>query len=118
MKFRAMHLSLCLLLVLAAGTMVLGKTKHDVTFTSDVMVNGTTVKAGTYDLKYDDKTATLEVLKGSKVVASAPVHLEPLPGQEHRTKINLANNQLVSVVFAGENQAVVISSSAPQTGSE
>jgi len=116
MHFRLRHLSVILLVVLTAS-MALGKTMHDVTFVSDTRVNGTLVKSGTYDIRYDDKTAMLEVLKGGKVMASAPVHVEALPGEEHKTKLNFFGNELVSVVFGGENQAVVINSST-QAGSE
>jgi hypothetical protein len=116
MHFRVRHLSVILLVVLTAS-MALGKTMHDVTFVSDTLVNGTMVKSGTYDIRYDDKTAMLEVLKGSKVVASAPVRLEALPSEEHKTKMNFVGNELVSVVFGGERQAVVISSTT-QTGSQ
>ena len=113
----ARRLSLLLILILTTGSAVMAKTKHNVTFESETMINGTMVKAGTYDIKYDDKAGMLEVIKGSKVVASAPVHLEALPREEHKTKLHFVDNELVSVTFGGDSQAVVVNSHAGESGS-
>ena len=45
--------------------------KHKVTFDSDIKVNGTLVKKGTYDVKFDDETSQLSIIKNGKVVAEA-----------------------------------------------
>jgi hypothetical protein len=118
MIFTIKRLSALMLGVLLVGSIALGKTKHDVRFESDTMVNGTMVKHGVYDIRYNDKANTLEILKGTKVVASAPMHLETLPREERRTQINFNNNELVSFVFAGESQAVVIDTAAAHPASD
>ena len=47
------------------------------TFDSDIKVNGTLVKKGTYDVKFDDETGQLSIIKNGKVVAEAMTRLEP-----------------------------------------
>jgi hypothetical protein len=118
MIFTIRRFSALLLAVLIAGSIALGKTKHDVRFESDTMVNGIMVKHGVYDIRYDEKASTLEILKGTKVVVSAPVHLESLSREERQTQLNFNNNELVSVVFGGESQAIVINTGAVQSGSD
>jgi hypothetical protein len=43
--------------------------KHKVTFENDIKVNGTLVKKGTYDVKFDDETGQLSIIKNGKTVA-------------------------------------------------
>src|ERR1700694_31241 len=50
--------------------------KETVTFTSDVMVNGTLVKAGDYEVKFDETTGELAILKDGKVKAKTAARLE------------------------------------------
>ena len=51
--------------------------KEKVTFDNDIKVNGTLVKKGTYDVKFDDETGQLSIIKNGKVVAEAMTRLEP-----------------------------------------
>ena len=51
--------------------------KHKVTFENDTKVGGTVVKKGTYDLKFDDQTGQVSILKNGKVVAEAMAKAEP-----------------------------------------
>jgi len=52
--------------------------KKHVTFADPVMVNSTTIKAGTYDVTFDDQTGQLTVFKGKKVLATAEAKLEKM----------------------------------------
>jgi len=117
MKYFVRQLSLVAIALFLAGTMTLGKTKHDVTFPTDMMVNGALVKAGMYDLKYDEKAGVLEIIKGNKTIVSTPAHQEPIGKGLHQTEINSINNTLVSVTFGGDKYVVVIGA-AGTTGSE
>ena len=49
--------------------------KQKVTFESDMKVNGTLVKKGTYDLKFDDESGQLSIEKKVKTVAQAWANL-------------------------------------------
>ena len=40
--------------------------KQKVTFDSDIKVNGTLVKKGTYDVKFDDESGQLSIAKNGK----------------------------------------------------
>jgi hypothetical protein len=72
------RLSVFVLIGLIATGVVFAKTnKKEVTFADPVVVNGTLVKAGTYSVVFDDQTNELSIVKGRKVLASAPAQLEP-----------------------------------------
>jgi len=46
--------------------------KKTVTFTEDIMVNGTLVKKGDYEIKFDDSTGELSVIKLDSARTSTP----------------------------------------------
>lgn len=52
--------------------------KRKVTFDEAVSVNGTVVKAGTYEVVFDDATGQLTISKGKKEIAKASATLEKL----------------------------------------
>jgi len=96
--------------------------KHRVTFDSDIKVNGTVVKKGTYDVKFDDQSGQLTIAKNGKVVAQAMARLEPRPKKANdfqlRSNGSGADTNLVGVTFGGSDKDVVISNSgATSTGS-
>ena len=45
--------------------------KQKVTFDNDIKVNGTLVKKGTYDVKFNDESGQLSIEKNGKTVAQA-----------------------------------------------
>lgn len=47
-----------------------------VTFEENLIVGGTVVKKGDYDVKFDDQTNNLLIMRGKRVVAEAPAMLE------------------------------------------
>ena len=60
---------------------VLGMAKENkkhVTFDEPVTVNGTLVKAGHYEVVFDDATGQLTIFKGKKEIAKASATLEKL----------------------------------------
>lgn len=96
--------------------------KHRVTFDSDIKVNGTVVKKGTYDVKFDDQSGQLTIAKNGKVVAQAMARLEPRAKKANdfqlRSNGSGDDTNLVGVTFGGSDKDVVISnSSATSTGS-
>ena len=61
------RIAIAVLLVTLAGTAAFGKTrKKDVTFTDNVTVNGTLVKAGNYQVAFDETSNELSILKTIK----------------------------------------------------
>lgn len=114
-----------MLVVLMVGALTsvaaLAKTqKHRVTFDSDIKVNGTLLKKGTYDVKFDDQTGQLSIAKDGKVVAQAMTRIQPRNKKANDFQLRSSGSgddvQLVGVTFGGSDKDVVISSGST-TGS-
>ena len=124
MKMTFATLLVCALFSIGAYAGDKGKTeKKMVTLTDDIMVNGTLVKAGDYEIKFDETAGTLSILRNGKVKATAPAHLEQRTDKAKNTSLrtvekdNLA--QLLGVTFGGWNQDVILgTSSAGVAGSQ
>ena len=96
--------------------------KHRVTFENDMKVNGTVVKKGTYDVKFDDESGQLSIVKNGKVVAQAMARLEAREKKANdfqlRSTVNGDETQLVGVTCGGSDKDVMITNSgATTTGS-
>lgn len=95
--------------------------KHKVTFENDVKVNNTVVKKGTYDVKFDDQSGELSIVKNGKVVAQAMARLESRTKKANDFQLRSSGtgdeSSLVGVTFSGSDKDVVISNGgAPNTG--
>jgi len=101
---------------IASGVASAEVIKKEVTFSQPVVVNGTIVKSGTYNVVYDDQTKELSIVNGRKVVARAPAQLEKREQRDHavyvtRVKEGDSNNAvLVSVTLKDGNQASIVNS--------
>lgn len=99
-----------------------GKTeKKHITLTEDVMVNGTLIKAGDYDVKFDESTSELSILKDGKVKAKVPARLEARSEKAKDTAIRTLDKggnvaELVGVTFGGWTQDVVVGSASSNNG--
>ena len=96
--------------------------KHTVTFDNDIKVNGTVVKKGTYDVKFDDESGQLSIVKNGKVVAQAMARLENREKKANdfqlRSTVNGDETQLIGVTFGGSDKDVRITNGgATTTGS-
>jgi hypothetical protein len=93
--------------------------KHKVTFENDLKVNGTLIKKGTYDVKFDDQTGQFSVLKNNKVVAQAMARLEPRAKKAADFQLRSTGSgeelQLVGVTFGGSDKDVVITNNGAAT---
>ena len=93
--------------------------KHGVTFENDTKVNGTVVEKGTYDLKFDDATGQLSIVKNGKTIATAMTKLEPRAKKaadfQVRSNTNGAESQLLGVTFDGWDKDVVITNNGAST---
>jgi hypothetical protein len=104
------------------SVVALAKTqKHRVTFDNDIKVNGTVVKKGSYDVKFNDETGQLSIEKNGKVVAQATARLESRSKKANDFQLRAVNSgeehQLVGVTFGGSDKDIVISGAASTTGS-
>jgi hypothetical protein len=109
-------LSVCALL--AVGVFAGGKGKiktESVTFGSDVMVNGTLLKAGDYQIKFNEETSELSILKNGKVKVKTTAHFAPRTDKAKGTAIRTRekNNvvELIGFTFDGSNQELVVGTS-------
>jgi hypothetical protein len=93
--------------------------KEKVTFDSDIKVNGTVVKKGTYDVKFDDESGQLSITKNGKVVAQAMAKLEQREKKANdfqlRSTTTGDETNLIGVTFGGSDKNVVITSSGSTT---
>jgi hypothetical protein len=95
--------------------------KQMVTFESDIKVNGTVVKKGSYEVKFDDESGQLSIIKNGKVVAEAMARTEQREKKASdfllRSTTNGDETQLVGVTFGGSDKDVLISNGASTSGS-
>lgn len=93
--------------------------KHKVKFSSDIKVNNTLVKKGTYDVKFDDETGQFTVLKSGKVVAQSMAKLEQRDKKASDFRLRSGGSgddtQLLGVQFGGSDKEVVITNAGNQS---
>ena len=93
--------------------------KHKVTFENDMKVNGTLVKKGTYDVKFNDETGQLSIEKNGKVVAQAMARVENREKKasdfQLRSTTDGGEQQLIGVTFGGSDKDVMITSGGATT---
>ena len=102
------------------GVVALAKVhKEKVTFDSDIKVNGTLVKKGTYDVKFDDESGQLSIEKSGKVVAQAMAKLEAREKKANdfqlRSTVNGDETNLTGITFGGSDKNIVITNSGSST---
>ena len=94
--------------------------KDTVTFPTNVKVNGTLVKKGTYEVAFNEQSGELSIMKGNKIVAKTTAKLEKRDEKARDTLIRMITtdgvDQLVSITFGGSDQNIVVNQSSAQTG--
>src|ERR1044072_1670974 len=93
--------------------------KQRVTFENDVKVNGTLVKKGNYEVKFDDETGQLTIAKNGKTVVQTMAKLAPRDKKANdfqlRSTVNGDETQLTGVTFGGSDKDIVITSNGAST---
>jgi len=96
--------------------------KKAVTFPDDVMVNGTLVKAGEYEVKFDEGTGELSIIKNGEVKAKTPAHVEQRSDKARSTALRTVdkggNVELLGVTFGGSNRDVMVGASGSTNGTQ
>lgn len=96
--------------------------KKTITFPEDVMVNGTLIKAGDYEVKFDQTTNELTIIKNGKVEAKTPAHVEARADKAKNTALRTIDKggatELIGVTFGGSNQDVMVGASGSVTGTQ
>ena len=93
--------------------------KQTVTFDTDIKVNDTLVKKGTYQVKFDDETGQLSIIKDGKTVAQAMTRVETRTKKANdfvmRSQGDGDQKQLIGVTFGGSDKDVLISNTGAST---
>ena len=96
--------------------------KKMVTFTEDTMVNGTLVKKGDYEVKFDDSTGELSVIKDGKVKAKTTAHYEARTDKAKSTALRTvdagSNVELKGITFGGSDQDVIVGARGSVSGTQ
>ena len=96
--------------------------KERVTFENDIKVNGTLVKKGSYDVKFNDETGQFSIVKNGKVIVEAMARTEQRSKKANdfqlRSMLSGDETQLVGVTFGGSDKDIMISNNgASNSGS-
>ena len=90
--------------------------KANLTLADDVMVNGTLVKAGTYEFRFNQDTGELSILKQGELKAKTAVRLEDRADKAKYTSLRTRKSgsvmEFTGLVFDGWKQEVVVASPA------
>lgn len=115
------------LTVLLATSVFAASNKGSLETLSSITVNGTTLPAGSYQLKWEGtgSNVQLNILKGSKVVATSPARLVDLQQSPNQDQAVMKNNgdgskSLAEVRFGGKKYALQVgdeANSAEMSGS-
>ena len=93
--------------------------KQKVTFENDIKVNGTLVKKGNYEVRFDDETGQLTIAKNGKTVVQAMAKVEPREKKANdfqlRSTVNGDETNLTGVTFSGSDKDIVITSGGAST---
>jgi len=103
-----------------ASVAAMAKThKQKVTFDNDIKVNGTLVKKGSYDLKFDDETGQLSIVKNGKTIAQTMTKLESRDTKANQFQVRATTSgdekQLVGVTFGGWDKDVIVTNGGAAT---
>ena len=96
--------------------------KKSVTITEEVTVNGTVLKPGDYQVKFDETSGELSILKNGKVKAKVPAHLQARSDKAKDTSLRTLDKggvaELTGVTFDGWNQDVIVGTSGSTNGTQ
>ena len=94
--------------------------KKTITFPEDIMVNGTLVKAGDYEVKFDESTNQLSIMRGGEVKAKTAAHVEARSDKAKNTALRTiekgGTTELLGVTFGGSTRDVMIGASGASNG--
>lgn len=119
MKFATVSKSLMMGLALLLASSAFAGTKSSLQLNNPVLVNGTTLKPGDYNVQWEGTGPNVElsILQGKKVLAKVPARVVELPspaGQNAAVtrKNDSGPNSLAGVRFQGKKMALELGDSA------
>ena len=117
MKSQINRIAIALVIVSLMGITALAKTrKATITLDSSMKVNGTVLKKGNYDLRFDEEKNELSILKAGKVVARSTINTQKRDRKAERLELKSTGTgdekELISVAFGGADFNVVLNGQA------
>jgi hypothetical protein len=107
------RIAVAFLIASLASVAAFAKTRTEkVTFSEDIKVNGTLVKKGSYDLKFDDKTGEVTIQKSGKVIARSNTTMEKRANKARTFEWKASGAELHAVAFPGADHNIVLNSAA------
>jgi hypothetical protein len=121
MKRTATIIALAFALCALAGSMALARSKfHRISFDQDMLVNGTLVKKGDYQAKFNEENGELSILDGNRAVVTTTVKEETLakkaPATSFEVKTSDNGPMLTKITFGGARYALLISDNQAAEG--
>jgi len=94
--------------------------KKTITFPQDITVNGTLIKAGDYEVKFDEATNELSIIKNGEVKVKTAAHLAARADRAKNTALRTVDKDgvasLIGVTFGGSTQDVMVGSNGSMSG--
>jgi hypothetical protein len=119
MKKMLSRMVLGLAMVTMTSVMALAENKAEkVNFFRDIVVNGTVVKKGTYQVTFNEQNGEIVIQSGKKEIAKTPARLENRSTRSENTEVKVTSKDdksvLRSITFAGDNQTIIVNEPADQ----
>lgn len=110
---KSITFSLFVLCLLSLTTLAAGKNLRDqIVFGQPIQVNGTTVKPGAYEIRFDAETSELIISRENKVVAKTKVTVQSGQKAERQTtsylKSTATGMALARVIFRKDDRVLVL----------
>ena len=114
MKSSISRITVLLLVALLSSSTLFAKSKKQaIKFPTDIKVNGTLVSKGTYEVKFDESSNELSIIKNNKVIARATASVEKREKKARQFELRSLgtgnDTQLTGITFAGADQDLVLS---------
>jgi hypothetical protein len=74
--------------------------------TQSTTIGSAQVKPGDYQLRAEEGQTELQVVQKGKVIAKVPVRWTQLPNKAADSEVQVDNNQVTQVQFAGRTEAI------------
>src|SRR5207253_7857905 len=117
MKSLLKQIAIALVIASLTAVSAIAKTrKESIVLPTNTTVNGTLVKSGNYDLRFDDEKGELSIMKNGKVIAQASTTAVKRDHKarnfELRTTGTGEEKQLIGIAFAGADENMMLNGSS------
>ena|SRR5688572_33185248 len=114
MKSLLKKMTLTAVMLAMTFTMAIAKNRSEkVSFSRDMVVNGTVVKKGTYKVTYDEQSKEMAIWDGKNELTKMAVRAESRTRKPSSTEVIFTERDsrsvLNSITFAGSTEALIVS---------